>query len=278
MQLKTLRIKNKRGNNLLTDIRYPDEITDSLPLFIFAHGFKGFKDWGCFPYMLEKISEAGVFTVGFNFSYNGIGETDLTEFTRLDLFAKNTLTRELSDLGTVIDYFEANKDSYNYNFDNLILAGHSRGGGIVIIKASEDKRVKKLITLAAVSTFGRYTQRQKEEWEQKGFLQVLNTRTQQLMRMNFSFIKDLEKNKERLDIESAVKRLNCPFLIIHGKEDLSVDYIEAQKLYGLSNKSTTKFVTIENTGHTFGATHPFSGTTPHLEKVISEILNFIKNI
>lgn len=276
MYFETLKIKNKHNNLLLTDIRYPKGTRNNLPLFIFAHGFKGFKDWGFFPYMLEKIVEAEVFCVGFNFSYNGIGDTDLTEFTRLDLFAKNTLSRELEDLDAIINYFDENKERFNkYDFENLILCGHSRGGGIAIIKASEDNRIKKLITLAAVSTFHRYTDKQKETWERKGYLEVLNTRTQQLMKMNYTFLKDLEKNKERLNIESAVKKINCPFLIIHGKEDLSVDFEEAIKLFEFSNKPTTKLITIENAGHTFGAAHPFLGTTPHLEKVIAEIINFI---
>lgn len=275
MIYKTIKILNRHGNNLLTDIRYPESIKKKLPILIFVHGFKGFKDWGCFPYLLEKISEAGVFCVSFNFSYNGIGETDLTEFTRLDLFAKNTFTRELNDLESIINYFDDNKSNYDYNFESLILIGHSRGGGIVILKTAEDARVKKLITLSSVSTFDRYTKDRKAEWERKGYLEVINTRTQQIMRMNYSLLKDLEKNKDRLDIKAAVKKINCPFLIIHGKEDLSVDCSEALELYNLSNKSKTKLLLIENTGHTYGAVHPFSGTNPHLEKVINAIKEFI---
>jgi hypothetical protein len=32
----------------------------------------------------------------------------------------------------------------------------------------------------------------------------------------------------------------------------------------------------ENTGHTFGAEHPFKGTNKHLEKVISDIIGWVK--
>ncbi len=273
--LKTIRIKNKHNNILLTDIRYPNNNSKNLPLLIFCHGFKGFKDWGGFPYMLEKISASGVFCVSFNFSYNGIGETDLTEFTRLDLFAKNTISRELDDLHAIINYFDENRNLYNYDFNALTLMGHSRGGGVAIIKTAEDKRVNKLITLAAVSTFNRYTEERKKEWERKGYLGVLNTRTQQMMKINYSFLKDLEKNKKRFDIKNAVKKINCPFLIVHGKEDLSVDYSDALELYEVSNKTNTKLITIENTGHTFGVSHPFIGTTPYFETVISEIIKFI---
>lgn len=277
MITEKLKIKNKHGDNLTTDLRY-NKTAESLPLLIFVHGFKGFKDWGCFPYMLDKFAGNNIFTVSFNFSYNGIGEEDdeLQDFTRLDLFAKNTFSRELDDLGNIIDYLEANRQKYNYNFENLILAGHSRGGGIAILKTAEDKRVKKLITLASVSEFDRYTKERKEEWKKQGYLQVLNTRTKQYMRMNYSLIEDLKKNRERLDIKKAVTKISVPYIIIHGEEDLAVDYSEAVELQSLSNKNLTKLHLIEKTGHTFGAVHPFAGTTEALEAVINTITINIK--
>lgn len=272
-----LKIKNKHGDNLTTDFRY-DETAENLPLLVFVHGFKGFKDWGCFPYMLDKLTENNIFTLSFNFSYNGVGEegNELSEFTRLDLFAKNTFSRELDDLGSIINFLEDNRQKYNYNFNNLTLAGHSRGGGIAILKTAEDKRVKNLITLASVSEFDRYTEERKKEWKEKEYFQILNTRTKQYMRMNYTLIEDLEKNKDRLDIKRAVSKMSVPYLIIHGREDLAVDYSEAVELQSLSNKNLTKLHLIEKTGHTFGAVHPFEGTTEALEKVIDLISNRIK--
>jgi pimeloyl-ACP methyl ester carboxylesterase len=271
------KIINKKGDNITTDFRYKEE-SENLPLLIFVHGFKGFKDWGCFPYMMEKFAENNIFAVSFNFSYNGVGEkeNEMIEFTRLDLFAKNTFSRELDDLGSVLDFLEDNRKKYNYDFENLTLAGHSRGGGIAILKTAEDKRVKNLITLASVSEFDRYTEERKKEWKKKGYFQVLNTRTKQYMRMNYTLIEDLERNSDRLNIKKAVSKISVPYLIIHGEEDLAVDYSEAVELYSISNKSLTKLELIANTGHTFGAVHPFAGTTEALEKVIDLISNRIK--
>jgi acetyl esterase/lipase len=271
-----LKIKNKHGNNLTTDFRY-NESGNKLPLLVFIHGFKGFKDWGCFSYMLGKFKENNIFSISFNFSYNGIGEeeNELMDFTRLDLFAKNTFSRELDDLGSIIDYLEANRHKYNYDFENLILAGHSRGGGIAILKAAEDKRVKKLITLTSVSEFDRYTEERKKEWKKQGYFQVLNTRTKQYMRMDYTLIEDLEKNKDRLDIKQAVSKIKLPYLIVHGEEDLAVDYSEAVELHSLSNKNLTTLHLIGKTGHTFGTAHPFTETTVALEKVIDLINDWI---
>ena len=270
-------IKNLSGNKINIDLRYPESEDKKIPLLVFCHGFKGFKNWGSFPYVLDKVSLNGIFCVSFNFSHNGTDneKPEPVDFERLDLFAQNTFTKELDDLKCVIDYLERQKDKYNYDFNSLVLAGHSRGGGIAILKTAEDNRVKKLITLSSVSAFGRYGDETVKRWKENGFIEILNTRTNQKMRMNYSLYEDLENNKERLDIQKAAYNVNVPFLIIHGTEDLAVDISEAETLYSLSNKKIAKIVKIDNTGHTFGAVHPFKGTTPALEKVINEIISFI---
>lgn len=275
----SLKIPNRHGDNLVSDFRFlKTRLDDLMPLVIFCHGFKGFKDWGCFPYMLDKIAAEGNFVVSFNFSYNGVGEqgNDLMEFTRLERFAENTFTRELEDLGSVIDYLEMHREKYLYDLNNIILIGHSRGGGIVILKASQDKRIKKLITLASVSTFDRYSDRLKADWKKTGYWEVQNSRTGQMMRMNVSLLEDIENNPETLDIEKAAENINIPWLIIHGTEDISVDYSSAETLNTLNKSGKSELKLLENAGHTFGAVHPFEGTTKKLEEVIILVNEFIK--
>ncbi len=276
--MDNIKIKNKSGNTINIDMRYPKDSVSNLPLLIFCHGFKGFKDWGCFPYMLDKIANAGIFTVSFNFSLNGVDneKDNPIDFDRLDNFAKNTFSEELDDLGCVIDFLEKEKNKYTYNFDSLVLAGHSRGGGIAVLKTAEDERIKKLITLASVAEFNRYGEETKRTWKERGYIEALNTRTKQKMRMNVSLLEDLEKNYSRLNIREAMKSVNVPVLIVHGTEDLAVEKNEAETLYNLCNKETARLIILEKTGHTFGAVHPFAGTTPQLEEVIGEITGFSK--
>jgi len=42
------------------------------PVVIFAHGFKGFKDWGHWEAIGEAFATAGFVFVKFNFSHNGV--------------------------------------------------------------------------------------------------------------------------------------------------------------------------------------------------------------
>jgi len=247
-----------------------------LPCIVFAHGFKGFKDWGGFPYMLEKLADAGYVAVSFNFSHNGVAADQPMDFTRLDLFAENTHSKELTDLHTIIDYIYSNAESYNIDKNRIALIGHSRGGAAVIIGASDDDRIKALVTLASVGDVNRYTPDQIKRWREKGYIEIPNTRTNQMMRMNSEFLDDIEQNSDRLNIEKAFSRLKIPALIVHGKEDLAVKYTDAEKLYAASDKSKTELYIIENTGHTFGIEHPFKGTTKAFDTVIEKMKEFLE--
>ena len=64
-------------------------------------------------------------------------------------------------------------------------------------------------------------------------------------------------------------------MIIHGTQDVTVDYSNAEDLYSRSNKENAKLILLENTGHTFGAVHPFEGTTKALEEVLTLIEDFL---
>ncbi|HEY3251765.1 MAG TPA: alpha/beta fold hydrolase [Ignavibacteria bacterium] len=263
-------------NNANISADFYNSNEDAAPLIIFVHGFKGFKDWGGFPFLLEKLSTSGYSAVSFNFSFNGVSKENPTEFTRLDLFAQNTFSRELKELGLVIDHFYSKSNHYRIDKNRIALIGHSRGGGISILKASSDKRIKFLVTLSSVSGFDRYSDKLKQQWKKHGYIEVENARTKQMMRMNVSMLEDIEKNRDRLDIVSAISRLKIPVLLVHGREDLAVKHTEAEELYNNSDKKLTELFLVENTGHTFGVVHPFEGTTKPFETVIEKIKRFLK--
>ena len=268
---KSIVIKNSHSDDMSCDVYYPMMQSRKLPFVLFLHGFKGFKDWGGFPYMLEKISENGFVAAGFNFSYNGI-ENEPMNFTRPDKFAENTNTREIEDTISVLDFFEMNQEEFNIDFSSVTLIGHSRGGGDAIIVAAEDKRVTKLITLAAVSDFNRFSDEIKKQWRENGFIEIQNSRTKQNMRLNVTLLDDMEKNAGRLNILNAAAKLNIPFLIIQGAEDMAVSKSEAELIYSVADKSKSELFIIEHTGHTFGVQHPFAGTTPAFETVLQLII------
>ncbi|MFZ1290343.1 MAG: acyl-CoA thioester hydrolase/BAAT C-terminal domain-containing protein [Melioribacteraceae bacterium] len=243
---------------------------------ILVHGFKGFKDWGFGPHLGEFFAQNKYFVITFNFSHNGIGE-NFTEFTELDKFAENTYSREISELNQIISAYKNNFFGKKNSDNKIGLIGHSRGGAISIIEASKNKNVDALVAWATISNFDRFTQKQKDEWYRKGFIEVLNVRTRQKMRMNISFLEDFEKNSELLNIEKALSKIEIPFLILHGDQDLAVSIKEAEIIYNLANKNFTQLEIIKGTGHTFDIKHPFEGSSKVFDIVKNKTLNFFNS-
>ncbi|MPS73720.1 MAG: alpha/beta fold hydrolase [Chryseobacterium sp.] len=274
--MKLIKQKNiilKGQKDFLADVIFPD-LDEKLPLIIFVHGYKGYKDWGAWELMGEKVAEAGSYFVKFNFSHNGTTIEDPNDFADLEAFGENNYSKELDDLEVVIDHFKGQKE---VDPQNIILLGHSRGGGISIIKASENENISKLITLASVSTLDRFPKNEAfENWKNEGVYFVENARTKQKMPHYFQFYKDFEIDKERYDIEKACRKLTIPTLFIHGSDDESVQLEHSQKLNQWTKNSQLKI--IENAGHTFGAKEPWRNDflPNELNEAIEACLDFLK--
>lgn len=268
----TLDIKD--GEKLKLTV-YGYENLNDLPCLVYVHGFKGFKDWGFIPYMGEYFAAKGYYVITFNFSHNGI-EDNMLEFTRLDKFADNTFSREVSELSFIIDAYQNNFFGKTNN-KKIGLIGHSRGGAVSLLTASLKNEISAAAVWGSISKLDRYTERQKNEWRKKGVFEVLNQRTGQIMRLNVSLLEDIEKNKNKLlNIENAVKSLNRPLLIAHGEQDLTVPVNEAYQLYEWSDQKLTELYIIEAASHTFNTAHPFERSSPKFDSVIEKTEKFLK--
>jgi len=270
----TLRISD--GEILHCDARFPADAAGPLPLVIFVHGFKGFKDWGSIPHICESLAGRGYYVVSFNFSHNGV-EGHSSEFTRLDRFAMNTFSREVRELREVIDGAQtgAMPEPERIAKNEIALLGHSRGGGIAILVASADARVRAVAAWASVADFNRYSEAQRRRWRETGSFETKNMRTGQIMRLDVGLLDDLEQNIDTLDISRAAATLGKPFLILHGEQDLSVRIEDGQRLASMADPELTEFERIPRTNHTFGAVHPFAESTPALEWAIDRTATYL---
>lgn len=277
--IKNTILQGKHNKSILVDVFYK-ETNQQKPIVIFCHGYKGFKDWGAWNLMAEAFANAGFLFIKFNFSHNGGTVEQPIDFPDLEAFGNNNYTKELDDLASVIDWISTNSEYKNEASTNSInLIGHSRAGGIVTIKAEEDNRIKKVITLAGVSDFGSRSSTigDLEQWKKDGVKYVLNGRTKQQMPHFYQFYEDFIKNEERLTIKRAVENLQIPHLIIHGDNDTSIFIKEAEEQH-LWN-SNSQFEIIKDANHVFGANHPWKEKTlpTHLLEVVDKCCNFIIN-
>jgi len=275
---KNILIKGKHNKPIVTDVFY-EENSKQKPIIIFCHGYKGFKDWGSWNLMAETYAKAGFCFIKFNFSHNGGIAEQPIDFPDLEAFGSNNLTKELDDLESVINWiFENYASNKEIDTSNISLIGHSRGGGIVAIKAEEDHRITNLISLASVSDYksrfpkGDYL----KQWKKEGVMYVENGRTKQQMPHYIQFFEDFIQNEERLTIKRAVSNLKIPHLIIHGNQDPTVLVEEAKTLHQWNPNSTLQI--IEDANHVFETKHPWieSSMPLALKTVVTNCINFLK--
>ena len=244
-------------------------------LVVFVHGYKGFKDWGPWQLVASAFSDAGFDFLKFNFSHNGGTVEEPIDFPDLEAFAKNTYSKEVEDLGHVLDLFESSGYSGQAGLP-IYLIGHSRGGGISILRTAQDKRIKKLATWAAVADFGERFDFDLDKWQKSGVTYVENSRTQQKLPHDFSFYTDFIDNRERLDIGEAAGEIAIPWLIVHGTEDEAVSPHDADRLHAHAKKAELFFV--KGAGHTFAGSHPWEDENlPNfLQIVVKKTIDFFR--
>lgn len=273
-------LKNTRHSKpILMDIRHLSDDKDK-PVVIFIHGFKGFKDWGHWNLIADQIAKAGYCVVKFNLSHNGTTPDHPMDFVDLDAFSNNTYSIELDDVKTVLDHLSSDANKITHlDLSKIYLIGHSRGGGLALIKANEDNRVSGVVTWASVSDYAtRWSDEAKEQWKKDGVYFVYNGRTKQNMPLKYTLIEDFLNNRSRLDIKKAVAQLNAPILHIHGSEDPTVKVDEAHKMAEWNEKS--ELVVIENADHIFNGKHPFTDEElpNNSQQLVDKTVSFLDKI
>lgn len=270
-----LRLLTARGNALRVT-RYGQGTFGQKPCVLYVHGFKGFKDWGFVPHLAGRLVAEGMDVVTFNFSHNGIGPDGETH-SEPDLFAKNTLSLEREETIEMIRVCLSGELFGGQMTRPLGLLGHSRGGGMALLAAAEVKQVRAVCTWNAVSTFERYSEQVVEAWKKKGYTEVVNARTGQVLRMGIEHLRDLEAHApQRLNILEATRKLERPLLILHGQTDETVPYFEAEQLNVFGSPASTELRLIPKGSHTFGATHPFQQEEAPLSLAIGHTISFFQ--
>ena len=237
---------------------------------IVCHGFKGFAHWAFFPYIARTLAENGLTAITFDFSGSGIGR-DRESFTEAEALASNTLSRDLDDIENLVEYARRKK----LISGKFGLFGHSRGGGIAILStAAADSDVGSLVTWAAISFPTRWSKEDVATWRRRGYAEITNSRTGQIMRLGTDMLDDVEMHGQtKLNIEAAAAKIKVPWLIVHGTADETVPSSEAERLHALSPGVSTLRL-IKGADHGFGAKHPLTEIPPVLEKVVLETVKF----
>ena len=244
------------------------------PAVIICHGFKGFKDWGFFPVLADRLARAGFTAVSFNFSGSGVGpEGDL--FSEPERFGHGTFSGDLTDMATVWKAIAAGDLGPPPSRGGISVFGHSRGGGMAVPFATEHP-VDALVTWNPIGKVNRWGPHMLRTWRAAGELGIENVRTGEILPLYTDILDDVERHRDRLDIAAAARRVTAPWLNVIGTGDIVVPPGEGQWEGGVEGqRAWRKTLRIEGAGHTFGAKHPWAGSTPDLDTAMNATVAFL---
>lgn len=257
---KNIIVAGASDRPLALDVIWPADRRPK-PVLLFAHGFKGFKDWGHWHLLFEAIAREGFVCVRFNFSHNGISPPHSTDMVDMVAFQQNTYSRELEDLDRVITWVTGADliPKSEADLQKIGLIGHSRGGPIVLIQTAVDDRIKAVATWASVHGLDYYWKMKGpaflDSWKRKGYDVVINGRTGQEMPVGYGLYEDFIQSGEKLDVQRVLERLHKPGLIIHGLADLAVPVDDAWQLKKW--QPAFRLELIPGADHVFGGRHPY---------------------
>ncbi|UCG50562.1 MAG: alpha/beta fold hydrolase [Candidatus Latescibacterota bacterium] len=246
-------------------------------IVVLCHGFKGYKTWGFFPYLSERLRDAGLAALSIDFAFNGTfpespgtnasaretkndpvsGGPRPTRYPRPDLFRNNTLGREYKDLAAVIRFIvEDGLQEYVTTPLTLGLFGHSRGGVVALLNALEHDDVAAVCTWAIPDGADIFDARQKARWRREGEIDFSDAHEGTRLSVAVRYLEELEQNHAFYDLRGRVGELRAPHLIVHGETDLAVNVTCARIIYDAEKKLNDKRLLLLRTGHTFGIQYP----------------------
>ena len=185
-------IRNKQGEKLDYTVHAGEARSDFI--VVIGHGVTGNKDRPFVVTLAEGLAAAGIPALRVSFAGNGDSE---------GRFADCTVSKEVDDLGSVLDALEGRKVCY---------AGHSMGGAVGVKRASADDRIHCLISLAGMVHTEAFAQREfGEETPDEGCMWE-----EESCPLSSAYMKDMAAIHSVADLGGAI---NVPWLLVHGTED-----------------------------------------------------------
>ena len=246
----------------------PGGVAVESPTVVFIPGFKGFKDWGGWPWFCGQVAAAGHRVARINPSMCGVG-AGLDVFDEPERFARQTLAHDVEDVVALLQHPEMSGS-------RILLLGHSRGGLVAALAANPCSGVAGIITMGTPDQLLRLTDEEINQWFESGIREIVNARTGETLVQDRVVLEDFMQQGDRYNAPLALSKARIPVLAIHGDSDQAVECSSARRLLeGVEERYATRTL-IEGAGHTFGLVHPFSGPHAHAQQVIDVICHWIE--
>ncbi len=220
-------IKNSSGENL--DLTFHAGDPASKNLVVLGHGVTGNKDRPFVVALANALAASGVNALRFSFAGNGASG---------GRFVDATISKEVADLGSVLDACAG---------WNVCYVGHSMGGAVGVLRASQDARIKLLVSLAGMVRTAAFAQREFGTVKPDAGLMWDDEKCP----LSQAYMDDLAQIGTVLD---AAPKIKVPWLLVHGTED-DVVPIQDSKDILIRAGMETHFVALKGSGHVFSGEH-----------------------
>ncbi|MGD1048406.1 MAG: alpha/beta fold hydrolase [Candidatus Krumholzibacteriaceae bacterium] len=262
---REIEIRTPGGRTIRADLRTRGARPET-PVIIVCHGFLGYKRWGFFPYLSDRLAGAGFDVVTMSFSMNGVDESTGL-FERPEDFARNTVSAEIEDLRSVCSFVRGRtRAREGAGGARWGLFGHSRGGAAAILVASEFSEARSIVTWSTLGRLDRYTPRRKAQWRRDGALVFTDARSSVPLKLAYSYYEDIDAHRRQFDLPRAAAALAIPHLMVHGERDAAVTLRETRTLIAGPRGAASRLEIVHGAGHTFNVRHPMRRPTAALER------------
>ena len=226
---------------------------------ILVHGFKGYKDYGMFPWLATRLSAAGLVTHRFNFSHSGMTNR-IDTFERPDLFERDTWDRQVHDLLAIVDALR--NGVLPGSGLPVVLFGHSRGGVTCLLFAgrhaeTHGEHLTGIITAATPAATNRLSDDDQQTLLREGRFASPSARTGQTLYIGADWLQTQRDDPAGHDLATLLPRIVQPITLIHGDADETVPVADVHTLHAL-RKTNTQVVIVPGANHVFSAPNPMN--------------------
>ena len=240
------KIRNRYGERL--DYTCHEGEKGSKNIVLLGHGVTGNKDRPFVVALAEGLAAAGITALRFSFSGNGASEGKFTD---------STISKEVDDLGAVLDVLEGYTVCY---------VGHSMGGAVGVLRASEDKRIQLLVSLAGMVHTKAFAQREfGDVTPDEGFMW-----DEPDCPLSQAYMDDLTQIGTVVDLSPQIA---VPWLLVHGDEDDVVPIEDSRDILARAHDQT-QLIRLQSANHVFSE----ESTPVMVERVIVWIKAQLANL
>ena len=238
-------IKNGHGERL--DYAFHEGERGAKNIVVLGHGVTGNKDRPFIVALAEGLAAVGIPALRFSFSGNGASE---------GRFIDSTISKEVDDLCVVLDRLKDYAICY---------VGHSMGGAVGVLRASEDSRIQLLVSLAGMVHTKAFAQREfGDVTPDEGFMW-----DEPDCPLSQVYMDDLTQINTVVD---RAPQITVPWLLVHGDED---DVVPIEDSHDILERvdGQAQLITLEGASHVFSDEY----TPVMVEKVVAWLKTQLAN-